>query len=40
NTVKFHMKNLFAKLNVHNRNEATVFFLTSGYQEGYTKLIK
>ncbi len=33
NTVKFHMKNLFAKLNVHNRNEATVFFLTSGYQE-------
>lgn len=32
NTVKFHMKNLFAKLNVHNRNEATIFFLKSGYQ--------
>ncbi|MFT6989543.1 MAG: LuxR family maltose regulon positive regulatory protein [Paraglaciecola sp.] len=33
NTVKFHLKNLFAKINVHNRNEATVFFLTSGYQK-------
>lgn len=29
NTIKFHMKNLFAKISVHNRNEATIFFLTN-----------
>jgi len=29
NTVKFHLKNLFAKIRVHNRNEATIFFLTN-----------
>jgi LuxR family maltose regulon positive regulatory protein len=29
NTVKFHLKNLFAKIQVHNRNEATIFFLTN-----------
>lgn len=33
NTVKFHLKNLFPKINVHNRNEATVYFLTSGYKQ-------
>lgn len=32
NTVKFHMKNLFTKITVHNRNEATIYFLTAGYQ--------
>jgi len=31
NTIKFHLKNLFIKIDVHNRNEATVFFLASGY---------
>lgn len=31
NTVKFHLKNLFAKIGVHNRNEATIFFLTNDY---------
>ena len=31
NTVKFHLKNLFAKIRVRNRNEATIFFLTNGY---------
>ena len=29
NTVKFHLKNLFVKINVKSRNEATIFFLTS-----------
>jgi LuxR family maltose regulon positive regulatory protein len=33
NTVKFHLKNLFSKIQVHNRNEATVFFLTNGYEQ-------
>jgi LuxR family maltose regulon positive regulatory protein len=32
NTIKFHLKNLFSKIDAHNRNEATVFFLTSGYK--------
>jgi len=32
NTVKFHLKNLFNKIGVHNRSEATVFFLTSDYK--------
>lgn len=27
NTVKFHLKNLFSKINVKNRNEATLFFI-------------
>lgn len=31
NTIKFHLKNLFTKIDIHSRNEATVFFLTSGY---------
>ncbi len=29
NTVKFHLKNLFLKINVKNRNEASVYFLTA-----------
>lgn len=27
NTVKFHLKNLFTKINVSNRNEAAIFFI-------------
>ena len=27
NTVKFHLKNLFAKVNVNNRNEAAIYFI-------------
>ena len=32
NTIKFHLKNLFAKIKVNNRSEATVFFLTAGFE--------
>lgn len=32
NTVKFHLKNLFVKINVKSRNEATIFFLTSNFK--------
>ncbi|SEL33515.1 transcriptional regulator /transcriptional regulator, LuxR family [Colwellia chukchiensis] len=31
NTVKFHLKNLFAKINVSNRNKASIFFISNGY---------
>ncbi|MGI9480865.1 MAG: response regulator transcription factor [Hyphomicrobiales bacterium] len=34
NTVKFHLSNLFDKLNVHNRSEAVAFYYASKFDEG------